>query len=225
MRVAVLGLGYVGSRLADALAARGHTLGLEGCTHLISTAPPTDEGDPVIDRVPETVTWLGYVSATSASGASPRGARRARAEHEWAALGKPLALVRSAAIYGPGRSALDRVQAGTARRVDAPGKLFNYIHVDDLVEILVAAAEREAVGVIHAADGHPLPPAATVERACELLGVDPPPLVKVDQLPDAARSFYEADNVDLDLSRLADLEIELRYPDALRGLEALYALS
>ena len=42
----------------------------------------------------------------------------------------PVHLFRLAGIYGPGRSALDTVRSGRARRVVKPGQVFSRTHVD-----------------------------------------------------------------------------------------------
>src|SRR3546814_17999273 len=64
-----------------------------------------------------------------------RNRRRIEAEAAWLALhemqGLPVHVFRLAGIYGPGRSALDAVRAGRAKRIDKPGQLFSRIHVED----------------------------------------------------------------------------------------------
>ena len=38
--------------------------------------------------------------------------------------GSAVDIFRLPGIYGPGRSAIDQVKAGTARRIDKPGQVF-----------------------------------------------------------------------------------------------------
>ena len=57
---------------------------------------------------------------------------RVAAEAAWLATGLPVMVFRLAGIYGPGRSALDRVREGRAQRVVKPGQVFSRIHVDDI---------------------------------------------------------------------------------------------
>ena len=47
----------------------------------------------------------------------------------------------SSGIYGPGRSVIDNLRAGTARRIVKPGQVFNRIHVDDIARVLAAAID------------------------------------------------------------------------------------
>jgi len=50
-------------------------------------------------------------------------------------------IVHSAGIYGPGRNPLEWIRSG---RVGRSSKYINFIHVEDLCQFLVAAAERAA---------------------------------------------------------------------------------
>ena len=95
--------------------------------------------------------WIGYLSTVGVYGdsqgawidetmpaepTSARGRRRIAAEQDWLALGARRAtrtqIFRLAGIYGPGRSAIDRLREGTAHRIVKPGQVFNRIHVDDI---------------------------------------------------------------------------------------------
>ena len=53
--------------------------------------------------------------------------------------GVPVAIVRLAGIYGPGRGPFEKIRRGTARRIVKPGQVFNRIHVDDIATIVEAA--------------------------------------------------------------------------------------
>ena len=225
-----------------------------GASHILSTVPPDRDGDPVIDHHgPElaalaaagSVRWVGYLSTTGVYGdrgggwvdetstlkpSGVRGRRRLAAERAWLGLwrehGLPVHLFRLAGIYGPGRSPLDSVRAGTARRIDKPGQVFGRIHVDDLVAALRASMHRPEPGAVtNLGDDHPAPPAEVVAYACELLGVAPPPLEAFDAaaLSPMARSFYR-DNKRVRNDRLkAALGVALKYPDYKAGLRAILA--
>ena len=135
---------------------------LAHATHLVATAAPGDTGDPVLARhgaaiaAAPAVRWIGYLSTTESMATAavpgwmrplhPRppatgGRRRVAAEQAWLASRPDTAVdwVRLAGIYGPGRSALDDIRAGRARRVDKPGHLFGRIHRDDIAGALLAA--------------------------------------------------------------------------------------
>jgi nucleoside-diphosphate-sugar epimerase len=94
-------------------------------------------------------------------------------------------------IYGPGRSALDRVAGGRAHRIALPGQVFSRIHVDDIASGVIAAFEAPP-GAYNLADDLPASQNAVIEEACRLLGAEPPPLQTLDEagLPPQARAFY-----------------------------------
>ncbi len=229
---------------ADIAAALADT------SHLLSSVPPDAAGDPVIARYGSTIaaiggslTWMGYLSTTGVYGdragdwvdeTSPlrpsgeRGRRRCEAEAAWLGLwrqhGVPVHLFRLAAIYGPGRSALDQVRSGAARRIDKPGQIFSRIHVEDIATVLEASMARPRPGTVYnVCDDMPAAPQTVIAFACALLGVEPPPLVPFDQadLSPMARSFYD-DNKRVDNARMKrELGVRLRYPDYKAGLRAL----
>ena len=226
---------------------------LQGASYLLSSVPPDDAGDPVIElhgahiaRM-EGLTWAGYLSSTGVYGdtggarvdesarprpTSARGRRRVAAESAWLALherhGVPVHVFRLAGIYGPGRSALDQVRARTARRVDRPGHRFSRIHVDDIAAVLMASMARPAPGAIYnLCDDEPAQAADVVAFACALLGADAPPLVPFAEaeknMSAMARSFWR-DNRVVDNRRIkTELGVTLRYPDYRAGLRAILA--
>src|SRR5262249_58579308 len=116
---------------------------------------------------------------------NPRSIRRAVAEDRWLALwrerGVPVHIFRLAGIYGAGRSAIDQLRAGTAKRIDKPNQVFSRIHVEDLAAVLQASIARPRPGALYnVADDTPAPAASVVEHAAKLLGVAPPPLEPYD---------------------------------------------
>ncbi|HWA41836.1 MAG TPA: SDR family oxidoreductase [Hypericibacter adhaerens] len=228
---------------------------LAGTTHLLSSVPPDGgmpSGDPVLDRhgadiavLAPGLAWAGYLSTTGvygdrqggwvdeASALTPsgeRGRRRLQAEQAWLALWErhqvPVHLFRLAGIYGPGRSALDSVRAGTAKRVVKPGQVFSRIHVADIATVLEASIMRPHPGAAYnLCDDDPAPPAEVIEHACRLLGVEPPPALPFDEasLSPMARSFYE-DNKRVRNERIKrELGVTLAYPSYRDGLKALLA--
>lgn len=221
---------------------------LHGTTHLLISTPPADEGDPTFVMHAEdllqipTLQWVGYLSTTGVYGDreggtvdeyseirpnNRRGSRRVRAEQQWFSLlqqyGLPLHIFRLAGIYGPGRSALDSVRAGVARRIDKPGQVFNRIHVEDIVQVLMASMDHPNPGAAYnLADDDPVPSHEVILYACQLLGITPPPLIPYDEADMApiARSFYK-DNKRVSNRRIKEqLGVALKYPDFRKGLEA-----
>ncbi|MFY9875408.1 MAG: SDR family oxidoreductase [Rhodomicrobium sp.] len=225
---------------------------LQTATHLLVSTPPGDKGDPALSAfgpavldVPK-LRWIGYLSTIGVYGehhgewvdeetptAAPRGRKSARieAEHAWAALAKkreaPFDIFRLAGIYGPGRSALDRIRAGDARRIVKPGQVFNRIHVEDIAQTVIIAIRRERRGagsrIYNVADDEPAPPQDVLLYAAELLGAPPPPEIPFEDadLSPMARSFYE-DNKRVHNTKIKrELGVLLRHPTYRDGLEAL----
>ncbi|HZF32449.1 MAG TPA: SDR family oxidoreductase [Candidatus Angelobacter sp.] len=238
--------------IAAHLFERGRPLAdaaFDGVTHVLHSIPPDDGGDPVLSahgaalaRLPQ-LRWFGYLSTTGVYGdrggdwvdehsdlqpTGERGRRRVAAEVGWSRLshadGLPLHVFRLAGIYGPGRSALDSLRAGTARRVIKRGQVFSRIHVADIVQVLRASMARPNPGAVYnICDDDPAPPWEVIEYAAELLGVAPPPAVPFEQaqLSDMARSFYD-DNKRVRNERIKrELGVRLKYPSYREGLRAL----
>ena len=106
----------------------------------------------------------------------------------------PLHIFRLSGIYGPGRSAIDSVQGGTARRIFKPNHVFNRIHVEDIAQTLQASMLNPNHGsVYNLADDFPSPSCEVSEYASELLGRKPSPLIDFEDadLTPMARSFYK----------------------------------
>lgn len=183
---------------------------LDSATHILSSVPPLAEGgDPVLEAYGDAIAasgtrWLGYLSSTGVYGdtggawvdeSAPigEGRRTARAEADlaWQALFDNVRVFRLPGIYGPKRSALDRVREGKARRIDIPDQIFSRVHVDDIVSAVIASFAGPA-GVYNIADNEPASQNTVIERACDLIGCDWPPLQTLDeaQLSPMARGFY-----------------------------------
>ena len=221
---------------------------LAGTTHLLSSVPPDESGDPVLDvhgaaiaEAAAHMQWNGYHSTTGVYGdrqgrwddessahtpTGARGRRRLEAETAWLALPQPAHLFRLAGIYGPGRSALDTVRSGKARRVLKPGQVFSRIHRDDIVQVLLASIAKPHPGAAYnVCDDDAADPAEVITHACKLLNVTPPPEVAFADaaLSPMARSFYD-DNKRVRNDRIKrDLGVVLKYPDYRAGLAALLA--
>ncbi len=280
-RLFCFGLGYTARVLADRLAGagwpvagtepgssarvkpyrvypfyRGHVLddaatALAGATHILSSVPPDEQGDPVLDchgadiAALDGLQWVGYLSTTGVYGdrggggvdeqsgrrpAGERGRRRVAAEDGWLALGRdhgvPVHLFRLAGIYGPGRNALETVRQGRARRIHKPGQVFGRIHVDDIVEVLCASMARPNPGAAYnVTDDEPAPPDAVIAYACELLGVEPPPVEAWDDIEDTlspmARSFYGECKRVANRRIKEELGVSLKWPNYREGLKGL----
>jgi nucleoside-diphosphate-sugar epimerase len=205
--------------------------------HVLSSAPPDETGDPVLARYGDALGqgWLGYLSSTGVYGdtggawvdesaPSGRGRRTARAEADAAWLAREARVFRLPGIYGPGRSALDRVRAGRARRIDLPGQVFSRVHVHDIVSGVIAALGAPA-GAYNLADDLPASGNAVTEEACRLLGLEPPPLHSIADagLSAPARAFYAENRRVANGKAKRVLGWTPRYPTYREGLRSLAA--
>jgi nucleoside-diphosphate-sugar epimerase len=112
--------------------------------------------------------WVDETAALQPTG--ERGRRRVAAEQGWLGLwrdrGVPVHIFRLASIYGPGRSPFEALRAGTAKRIDKPGRVFSRIHVEDLANVLIASIEKPHPGAVYnLCDDDPAPPEAVVAYA------------------------------------------------------------
>ncbi len=265
-RMLIFGLGYTSEHLARRLEARGWEVSgttrdgrggsirfddevavlaaLRGASHILSSVPPSDGRDPVLDRYGQAVAlapldWVGYLSSTGVYGdaggawvdestpiAGRRGGRNA-ADAAWLALRSEVRVFRLPGIYGPGRSALDRVREGKAHRVDLPGQVFSRVHVDDIAGAIIASFGSEATGAFNIADDLPCSQNRVIEAAADMLGLPHPPMIGIDDpsLSPMARAFY-AENRRVANGRAKRLlGWRLRFADYRSGLAGCLSLN
>lgn len=217
-------------------------IAIRRASHILSSVPPAKEGfDPVLllygaDIAKSGAGWIGYLSSTGVYGnvegawvdesASIGGGRRsARAEADigWQALRTDMRIFRLPGIYGPGRSALDRVREGKANRIDLPGQVFSRIHVDDIVSGICASFDAPP-GVYNIADDAPCSQNAVIEYACRLLNIAPPQLMSLGEanLSPQARAFYAENRRVANSKAKRLLGWQPKYPDYKSGLKAIY---
>ncbi len=231
--------GAVAARLADTQA-------------ILITTPPGPEGCPALQvLVPALATagafpdWIGYLSTTGVYGdrrggwvfedsrlaaQSLEGARRVAAERDWLEVGRGMGLTvtihRLPGIYGPGRSAFERLREGRARRVAAPGHLFSRIHVDDLAAGLEASIARpRAGGIYNLCDDEPASNSAVIAHAAGLIGLPVPPEEPLDlaAMQSQARRFYAETKRVSNARAKAELGWRPAYPTYREGLAAILA--
>jgi nucleoside-diphosphate-sugar epimerase len=218
-------------------------------THLLITIPPQPSGDVVLKNFGEEISkasqlqWIGYISSTGVygdskgewvdetaplHGSTDLNRRRIEVESAWLKMGKdhglPVMIFRCVGIYGPGRNLLVSVKQGRARRIDKPGLVFSRIHAEDLAQTLEASLKKPKPGEIYnVSDDCPCPPAEAVAYACDLLGVEPPPLVPYEKadLSPTAQGFYNTNKRISNKKIKEELGVKLRYPDYRSGLDAL----
>lgn len=215
---------------------------------LLVSAPPSERGDPVLQRYADAIAasqvgWIGYLSTIGVYGdqggawidettpAAPRSARsriRLEAEAAWfdlgARTGKAVQVFRLSGIYGPGRNPIVKLREGRSQRIVKAGQVFNRVHVDDIATTLLASLDRPRPGAVYnVTDDEPTPPQAVTEHAAALASLPLPPEIDFEtaDLSPMARSFYgENKRVRNRLIR-DELGVALAYPTYREGLAAL----
>lgn len=230
----------ISNELADALAT---------ATHLVQSIAPGKAGDPMfrpgtppLETLAPSLKWVGYLSTVGVYGdhggawvdedtpckaISVRSKERIEAEGRWLDFGRrqsiPLAVLRLAGIYGPGRNAFRNLADGTARRLIKKDQVFNRIRVEDIGAAALFLAERDMGGIFNIADHEPGPPQDVIVEAARLMGVEPPPEIPFEtaELSPMARSFY-GESKRVSSQRIRKAGFSFAYPDYRTSLAQLW---
>jgi nucleoside-diphosphate-sugar epimerase len=221
---------------------------LLSATHMLASIAPTDHDPSLLayrDILAKAalVEWISYLSSIAVYGdqqggwvdensptcpGSERGIARLKAEQEWLyfgkSTGKPVHIFRLPGIYGPGRSPLEALRKGQARRLVKPGQVFNRIHVDDIARTLLASIDRPRAGAIYnTTDDEPAPPQDVVAYGATLLGITAPPQTPFDpaKLSPMAASFYAENKRVSNALIKKELGVTLAFPTYREGLKSL----
>ncbi len=236
---------YDGGPIPEALAAD-----MARATHVVQSIAPGKEGDPLfragmppISALMPKLAWAGYLSTVGVYGdhkggwvdentalnpVSTRSVERVEAENRWLDFGRasglPVAVLRLAGIYGPGRNALRNMEEGTARRLVKKDQVFNRIRVEDIGRSALFLAQKSLGGLWNITDNEPGPPQDVVAEAARLMGLPVPPDIPFEtaELSPMARSFY-AENKRVSNAKLRAAGFELRFPDYRQSLAELHA--
>lgn len=208
-------------------------------THVLVSIPPDQGGDPVLLRYADRLAgrWTGYLSSTGVYGDTAgawvdetcpagSGRRTARGAADAAWLARGAHVFRLPGIYGPGRSAIDRVVEGRAHRIDLPGQVFSRVHVDDIASGVIAGLGGPP-GAYNLADDWPCSQNEVIDFACSLVGRPRLPLVTMDEagLSAMARGFYAENRRVANGKAKHVLGWQPAYPDYRAGLRALSAMT
>lgn len=216
--------------------------------HILISISPDKDGDICLRhhardfKRNKNIKWIGYLSTVGVYGhhdgawvdeeaetrpGSERSRWRKLAEDQWLKFGKdnnlPIHIFRLPGIYGKGRGPVSKLRAGTARRIEKKGQVFNRAHVEDIASILEASCRQPNPGQIYnIADDKPAPPQEVLLYAAELMGIEPPKLIPFEQaeMSQMAKSFY-SDNKRVSNKRIkSELAITLKYPTYIEGIKA-----
>ncbi len=159
---------------------------------------------------------------------SDRARRRLDAERvlrTWGTVRQvPVVVLRVAGIYGPDRLPLARLQTGEPVVQEQECPYTNRIHVDDLVQACVAAADfGVADNVYNICDGTPGTMTEYFNTVADIFAVPRPPVITMQQaetrLTPGMLSYLSESRRLRNDKMLSELHVRLRYPDLVTGLK------
>jgi nucleoside-diphosphate-sugar epimerase len=239
--VIILGLGYTTKHLARQLQqsrrpvhpATGHPPDPAGLPHgaaLVHSIPPVEEPDRSAIR--EFIRIIAparilYISSTGVYGAqtnvdettvaSPddEKGRGRLADEQWLiATGIPTLILRSAAIYGPGRGIHMRLRNGALTGLPrGAGGVVSRIHVEDLAALLAAGIDSGLTGAWPAADDRPASSSEVIRWYAAKRGLNLPEIQSELSIPQRGR-FVDGGKI------RALLGVKLKYPSWETGIPA-----
>ena len=206
-------------------------------THVLISIPPN--GDNVLLKYHnflKKIKWLGYLSATNVYGdhngnwvnetsptnpSTPNGINRLKQEKIWYNSNLPVHIFRLSGIYGPKRNIFHSLMQNNVKYI-ASDTIFSRIHVEDIVNILSKSIDNPNPGNIYnCADDLPSPYSNVIKYGAELLNMEVPEPVTYEDLSDNMKNFYRERKL-VSNSKIKDqLNIELKYPSYIEGLQSL----
>jgi len=239
--VIILGLGFTTKRLARQLqpsgravhTATGHPPNPEGLPHgavLVHSIPPVQEPDRSAIRhfiravAPGRILYISstgvYGAQTSVDDTTPAApddekGRARLAEEDWlAATGVPTLILRSAAIYGPGRGIHMRLRNGALTGLPrGTGGVVSRIHVDDLASLLAAGIDSGLTGAWPVADDRPAASSEVIRWYAAKVGMNLPEIPGELSVPQRGR-FVDGEKI------RELLGVKLKYPSWETGIPA-----
>lgn len=140
----------------------------------------------------------------------------------------PLAILRVAGIYGPGRLPLEALANGQPVLRNSAAPYSNRIHADDLAQVCVAAMVREeGTGIFNVCDGEESTMSDYYQTVAQVYALPPPEEIGWDE---AQQRFsvgllsYLVESRRIRNQRMLErLKVKLRYPTLLEGVRACRA--
>ena len=164
--------------------------------------------------------------------ATARAHRRLDAENVARAYGRaqgvPVIVLRVAGIYAEDRLPVQRLERGEVMVREEQSPYTNRIHAEDLVAVLVAAAERgRSDTVYNVSDGEPMRMTQYFFAVADALGLPRPPTVDFEQaarrLSPAMMSYLKESRRLSNRKMLRELDVQLKYPILQAGLRSVSA--
>ncbi len=157
-----------------------------------------------------------------------RAKRRLDAEKQWEQwtneVGCELLTLRVAGIYGPDKLPKARLSRGEPMPRASESPFSNRIHIEDLVDVCLAAMHRGIPGLYNVSDGHPSTMVDYFHQVADVLGMPRLPEVSMNEaqqkMSPAMRSYLSESRRLMNDKLLGQLGITLKYPNLKTGLAA-----
>ena len=189
-------------------------------THILNSIPPIKQEDLVYNLLKDAkhssiqnLRWFGYLSSTSVYGnhygkwvneetntkpTTKRGKIRKNIEDSFLNLQKkynfPVHIFRLPGIYGPGRSAFDKLNNGNKNVIIKPKQFFSRIFVEDIASAIILSMKRPTPGeIFNITDNLPCSSQIVTEFAANLLGVHDLKYINLNstEINEMTRDFYK----------------------------------
>lgn len=170
--------------------------------------------------------WIDELATVNPT--TDRARRRLDSESVWAAWGQsnkvPIVVLRVPGIYAFSRLPKQRLMKRTPVVNPAECGYTNRIHADDLAMVCVKAMELGVANeVYNVTDGVPGKISEYLQAAARILGMDALPQITMDEallsLSPGMLSYLSESRKISNQKMLDDLDIELSYPDMLKGIK------
>lgn len=210
---------------------------------VLSTVPPNNMGnDPVLKifnkKLSQYKGWLGYISSTSVYGGenneiidenseclplTTRGITRLKIEREWLNFGSEI--FRVAGIYGFKRSPFEKLPDKKTYVIDKENHVFNRIHIDDLVAIIIKSyTNPRPKRIINISDGNPCNQIDFYREACRISNSKMPKIYKIDEIKmsDMQKSFWLSSKYIVSSILKNEFNYDFIHPDYKSGLKSIW---
>jgi len=211
-------------------------------THILISSPPPSE-EYILKNFLEcinasSVEWIGYLSATSVYGnhkgewvnensickaTFENGIKRIEAEKKVSKL-KNFRIFRLSGIYSDERNIFSRLKNNEVKILDDSNQIFSRVHIEDIAEAIYLSFEKSEIGdVFNLADDYPCSYAEVAQYACDLLKINPPETIKLENIKSEMMKSFYLDKKKVSNKKIKEkLGIKLKFPDYKSGLLSIF---
>ncbi len=168
--------------------------------------------------------WIDEMSALNPQ--TDRAFRRVDAEKQWRrwseSAGVPLAILRVAGLYGPGKLPLERIRRADPVLLEEQSPWSNRIYSKDLIDVCFRMGDCDIAGIFNAVDGHPTTMTDYFLKLADLFELAPPIQISMQQaerrLGKGIMSYLKESKRIRNNHLCQTLGIKLKYPTLDQGI-------